>query len=287
MSYIIACILCASLLYIIFKGFEIYKVDLLQAIVVNYIVAGSLGFILAAVNRNDLEIGHIARSSWFIYAIIIGSMFITIFNLMGLSSQKSGVSVTSVANKMSVVIPVIFGFMVFHEPATAVKVSGILLALVALFFVTHTTTNKINSIIYPVALFFASGVLDTILGFSNRQFVTKENEYIFTACLFSIAAVLGLIFLLGLVISGKQTIKGRNIVGGIILGVPNFASILFVFKGIEATGFGVSVFFPILNMGTVVMASLFAFIFFKEKLSMLNLIGVGLAILAIYLISMA
>ncbi|HYG50205.1 MAG TPA: DMT family transporter [Flavobacteriales bacterium] len=287
MISLIACIVCGSILYIIFKGFEMFKVDLLQAIVVNYIVAGVLGFILASANNNVITPGIILNAPWFPYAIVIGFMFITIFNLMGLSSQKAGVSVTSVANKMSVIIPVIFGFIVFHEAVTVFKIAGILLAIVALYLVTRKESDSVQSIAYPVIIFFASGVLDTILGYCSRLHVTGYNTVVFTASLFTVAALLGLSYLLVLVASGKQTLEMKNILGGIVLGVPNFASILFVFKGLKETGWDVSVFFPVLNMGTVVMAAVFAFIFFREKLSVSNLAGVGIAILAIYLISLA
>ncbi|HLP10649.1 MAG TPA: DMT family transporter [Flavobacteriales bacterium] len=285
MIYVIACILCSSVLYIIFKAFEIFKIDLLQAIVVNYIVASALGFVIAVNYYNPATYQPVFSSPWWPYAILIGLMFISIFNLMGISSQKSGVSVTSVANKMSVVLPVIFGFAFLQEKITGLRIAGILLALVALYFVTRKPKDKQGSLLFPVIIFFASGVLDIILGYCSGKYVYRENTFQFTACLFMFAAFFGSVYLTIQVIGGKQKIKSRNILAGIILGIPNFGSIVFVFKGLSATGWDVSVFYPVLNMGTVLVAALLAFVFFKEKLSLINLAGVGVAILAIYLMA--
>jgi drug/metabolite transporter (DMT)-like permease len=286
MAYLAACIFCSAVLYLIFKGFEKYKIDLIQAIVVNYFIAGLLGFVLAEVYHESKSIDYIFNADWFNYSILIGLMFITIFNLMGISSQKSGIALTSVANKMSVILPVIFGFIFLNELVTPLKICGILLALIALYFTT-LSTNKTTSkyILFPLIIFFASGLLDILLSYCSRVFIKPGDTVVFTACLFSVAALLGFAFLLILILLGKQKLKGKNIVAGVILGIPNFGSILFVFEGLKATHWDVSVFYPVLNMGVVIMAALFGWVFFKEKLSTINIIGIILAAASIYLIS--
>ena len=45
---------------------------------------------------------------------------------MGITAQRNGLSVASVAGKMSVVIPIIFGIIVYNEGVGFVKVIGIL-----------------------------------------------------------------------------------------------------------------------------------------------------------------
>lgn len=287
MVYLVICIFCSSFLYIIFKGFEKFKIDLFQAIVVNYLIAGTLGFVLAKNYGNEISISSIIQSDWSIYALIIGLMFISIFNLMGISSQKAGVSVTSVANKMSVVLPVIFGFIFFNEPSTSSKIIGIVLAILALYFTTLKKQSEKKSylILFPIIIFFASGVLDILMSYCSMNFIVPSNMAVFTATLFTVAALLGLVYLFILVCIGKQKIKGKNIIAGIVLGIPNFGSILFVFEGLKSTQWDVSVFYPVLNMGVVILAAIFGWIFFNEKLSPINLVGILLATVSIYLIS--
>lgn len=287
MIYLLLCILCSSVLYPIFKKFEQYGISLLQAIVVNYIVAGSLGFVLAY-STNPLSIYEVSGSSWFYVVIMLGLMFISIFNLLGLSAQKAGVSVTSVANKLSVVLPVLFGFIFLHEKADASKITGIVLALLALYLTLHKKEkSQQNSkwLVLPIVLFFASGALDIMLSYCERTYVEKHLSIAFTGFIFSMAACFGLLVLIIEIIRGKQKIQVKNIIGGIVLGLPNFFSILFVFTGLKETQWPVTTFFPVCNMGVMVVTTVLGYFLLKEKLSWLNLAGIVLAIGAIVLIS--
>ena len=108
MIYLVISIAISSTLFVIFKLFEIFKIDTLQAIVVNYLVAAILGFYLSELPVNIAEITH---QSWFIGALILGVLFITVFHLMAVTSQRNGLSVASVASKMSLIIGVIFGIV--------------------------------------------------------------------------------------------------------------------------------------------------------------------------------
>ena len=68
---------------------------------------------------------------WFYVALALGFLFIAIFNVMALTAQKNGLSVASVASKMSVIIPVLFGIIIYKESVGFYKILGIILALVA------------------------------------------------------------------------------------------------------------------------------------------------------------
>jgi uncharacterized membrane protein len=77
----------------------------------------------------------------------------------------------------------------------------------------------------------------------------------------------------------------RHVIAGIVLGIPNFGSIYFILKMLEQ-GWEGSVFFPINNVGVILLSTAVALIIFKEQLSRLNIIGIVLAILGIVLISL-
>jgi drug/metabolite transporter (DMT)-like permease len=109
----------------LFKLFNKYNIDTLQAIVVNYFTAFAFG-ILA--NNQSVNISEIIESQWFYGAIGLGFLFIAIFIVMALTAQKNGLSVASVASKMSVIIPIIFGIYIFKESIGIQKITGIILA---------------------------------------------------------------------------------------------------------------------------------------------------------------
>ena len=69
------------------------------------------------------------------------------------------------------------------------------------------------------------------------------------------------------------------------MGVPNFFSIYYILKAISE-GWEGSEFFPYNNISIIALSAVIAYLFFKEKLSVANIVGVLLAIVAIGLIAM-
>ena len=94
-------ILIFSGLMVLFKLFDRLKVDNLQAIAVNYFVAGICGIV--AMDGKIQVTGGLGfdnpNPQYFIpTAIIIGFLFGVVFNLIAYGTQKIGISITSVAN---------------------------------------------------------------------------------------------------------------------------------------------------------------------------------------------
>ena len=87
-------------------------------------------------------------------------------------------------------------------------------------------------------------------------------------------------------IKSKQSFGLKNIIAGIILGVPNYYSIIFLIKALQVDGFESSTLFTINNVGIVVCSTLLGLLIFKEKFSTKNKIGIFLALLGIILVSL-
>ena len=286
MIFLFLSILFSTGLFVIFKYFGIYKIDVLKAIFINYIVAFSMGFLLA---ERKIPISEIYLEPWFPGALVLGALFISIFFVMAMTAQKNGVSVTSIAGKMSVVVPVLFGIVLYNESVTFLKIAGILIALVAVYLssVREETSEKKGGLLFPILLFIGSGTIDTLLKYVQSNHVADEDVSIFSGSLFGIAAIFGFIIL------GIKTIKKRvpfgrkNIIAGIVLGVPNYYSIVFLIKALQNKDFESSTLFTINNVAIVIVSTLVGLFLFREQFSLKNKIGVALAILGIVLVTIA
>ena len=287
MIYLFLSILFSTGLFVIFKYFGIFKIDVLKAIVVNYIVAFTLGFVSA---EKSIFISDIPSQPWFFWALFLGAMFVSIFFVMAMTAQRNGVSVASISGKMSVVIPILFGVFLYNESVTFLKVLGIVIALVAVYLASvkdEKRNFKNAGLLFPMLLFFGSGVIDTTLKYIEVNFVPDQEVAIFSASLFSIAAFFGLI-ILGVKTLKKREVFGlKNIIAGIILGVPNYYSIVFLIKALQTDGFESSTLFTINNVAIVIVSSIVGLLLFKEHFSRRNKIGVFLAILGILLVTIA
>ena len=120
MEYLGLSILASSTIFVIFKLYTKYRIQTLYAIIVNYFIACAVGLYFY---RGDLNFNEISQKPWFLGTVGLGLLFIVVFNLMALTSQKIGVSAASVATKMSLAIPVIFGVWVYEDVMVAVCAS--------------------------------------------------------------------------------------------------------------------------------------------------------------------
>ncbi|MEE4215446.1 MAG: hypothetical protein V2I34_10270, partial [Bacteroidales bacterium] len=98
MIYLLLCILSTAGIMVVFKIAGNLKLDTFRIIVINYFTAATLGFSFAG-----LPSLSVLNTAWMNMAVIIGILFIVMFFVIALSTQKAGIAVTSVASKMSVV----------------------------------------------------------------------------------------------------------------------------------------------------------------------------------------
>lgn len=291
MIYLIASILIFTLIFIVFKLYERFNIDILQAIVVNYIVAFATSMIAykIQVGFDDLSASKIVEMDWFYYTFGLGVLFIVVFILIARATQINGLSVASVSTKMSVIIPIIFGLIYYQEQLGVFKFIGILCALSAVYLVSVKSNKGLKlskrDLILPLLVLLGSGIIDTSIKFLEEDYVAENDISIFSAIIFLSAAILGMVLLIFKSLKGTVKIEMKNIIGGIALGIPNYFSIFLLVKALRSDILDSSGIFAINNVSIVTLSTIAGIILFKEKLLPKNWLGIALAILSIVLIS--
>lgn len=285
MFFLISGITCNILLLITLKSFKKFAVPAFPAIVVNYFVAGSFSLFFTNPKSVYLNATHL----W-LPAALLGILLVSVFFLISLTTDKIGVSAATVANKMSVVIPVILAFLIYGDSITWLKITGIVLALLSVIFVSASDNKEVNNkgsnFLLPATVFIGSGFIDALVNYAQKKIVHSDVE---TACLsglfFFAAGTFGLLAFI-LFYQDKKNIDFKKVLlAGVILGTPNYFSIYFVMCAISSNIMQSSVLYPIVNVGVVLGSTILAFLFFAEKLSIKNWMGILLSIAAIVLIA--
>ena len=288
MSDIIYTVITFSSMLILFKYFGKYQVNNLQAIIVNYFTAGSLALFIANANGIRIVFQHIILSPYILPSLIIGLLFIITFNLLAYGTQKIGIAISTVANKMSMIIPVIIGIYLFKETLGIVKLIGIILAISAIYM-TSTKGGKLSfdKKYVPIILliFFGQGMADGTLSWAQKFTITPENTPLFFACTFLSAGILGSLFLLYELIVKKIRFQTKSILWGIALGIPNYLTLQFFVRSLQSPVLESSQVFPVVNMGVIILSAVGGILLFKEKLTPFNWSGIALAVIAISLIT--
>ncbi|NKI32571.1 DMT family transporter [Croceivirga thetidis] len=283
---LILSVLCSSLIFVVFKLFDTYKVQTLFAIVTNYVVACVSGIVY---NPNPYNISELPSEKWFYGTVGLGILFIVIFNVMAKSSQINGVGVTSVATKMSFVIPVIFAVFYYKDVLNTWQIIGVLLAIGAVYLTSLKKQGlqlKNGALWLPFVVFLGSGIIDTAIKFFQEDYLTDSEFAVFSSTVFGSAAMTGFIYI-G-VNSFKKPLKlnFRNILGGIALGIPNYFSIFFLLRALNSENLNTTSVFTINNVAIVLFSTLLGILLFKEKLILNNWLGVLLSVLSILMVAL-
>jgi drug/metabolite transporter (DMT)-like permease len=139
--------------------------------------------------------------------------------------------------------------------------------------------------LFPVFVFLGSGIIDALVNYANKRLIHSEKETaLFSALLFFVAGLIGLLGLLYLIFIKKHRFQVKSILGGILLGIPNFFSIYFILKALETNFLDSSSLYAVLNVLIVILSALVGYSLFAEKLNKINLFGIVMAIIAIILI---
>ena len=127
-------------LFIFFKEFDKRNINTHQAITFNYFTAAVLATLLY---NNPLFLTDIINVSWVYHTIALGMFFVVMFNVMAKTTQKLGISIASIASKMSLVIPVIAAlFFQRNLELSMYNYFGIFLALIAIFLTFKKKTRN-------------------------------------------------------------------------------------------------------------------------------------------------
>ncbi|MEY8848730.1 EamA/RhaT family transporter [Psychroserpens sp. XS_ASV72] len=285
--YLILSITASTLIFIIFKLIGRYNINTLQVIVINYIAA----FLFGLWNYDSpIELNTIVESKWIYGAIGLGFLFIAIFNVMALTAQRNGLSVASVASKMSVIIPIVFGIYVYKEGVGFQKILGIVLALISVYLTSvkpKTTKNTTKGLWLPILLFFGSGVIDTSIKYLETTYVGKNDIALFSATIFLFAFVIGASILIYKSVKNPIPITFKAVIAGCILGVVNFFSIYYLLRALDHDTLESSTLFTVNNVAIVMISTLLGLVMFKESITKTNWLGIGLAIIAIVMVTLA
>jgi drug/metabolite transporter (DMT)-like permease len=290
MFFLAAAIILTSYLTLSFKVLERLRISNFPSIVFNYWACVGTGYLVTGVPPFE---GGFAQP-WMPWAALMGLLFVTLLNMMAFSAQRINVAVTSVATKLSLVIPFLIAIPLYGEKVGLWQSVGVVLALTGVWLICwpqsgmHGRSGKEHHawmIIVPVLLFLGCGLLDALIKYVEQGFVKGMGGGSVISTAFSVAGLLGGSMLLFRLATGRERFDPRSIVAGVAIGVPNYFSIWFLVKVLAQYPGRSSMIFPVVNMGVVLFSTLMARLLFNERISVLNRWGLLLSLLAIALIA--
>jgi len=255
-------------------------------------LASILGFLI---NSGDLSVTELKRAEWLPISIVIGILFIILFFLIAFSSRKAGISITTVASKMSVIFPIIFSLLI--DPAdrlSLVKAAAILCAIAGVALTVYKPRKRsmdLGVIFIPLILFMGMGLVDSLVKFAQHKFVNDSDTALFSAIIFLNAFISGFLVLIFFPTYHRSFLQIKVWGWGFVLGGINFGSVFFLVRALNfvspaGTGIDSSVIFGMNNLGIVCLSVLLGLWVFGEQMKPLNWLGISLSALALMLFTL-
>lgn len=281
MLYLLLAIVCGATYSVFFKLFACRGVDSLQAIAFNYLTAFALGTAFACVSGDFVVPTGVA--SWGT-AVLLGSTFVGAFVLMARSTALTGVTLTTVASRVSLVIPVVCSFLLFPEGDAPRwwAVAVILVAMIMMFVPSgekrrQQRLQRASLLLYPLGVWVLFGVNNFGLKWAQSVLIAPQESAAFSAIIFLFAVMFAVVALM--VRRDKRGFEWGALVGGVTLGVANFFVTWGMLRGLAEVP--ASIFFPTYHTTIVALVAVVGTVAFKERLSKVQWLGVAVAVLGI------
>lgn len=279
MGMVILSALCMAAFAIIFRLFQRAEIPLLPGVTVNYATAFLCG--LATMGSVDVA----SATALLLPASMIGILFVTIFLLVGISAQRSGVARTTLAGRMSLVLTIAGSMMLFHEQPGPVALAGIGVALAGLVLtsVSNGPDGVSRSWSMPLLIFVGSGIVDIGITLVQRRMTTAATAPLFPLLCFA-AATCASSAMLALRRQQGALLHVRTWLGGALLGAVNHVSLVALMKALGDGRYGATVVFPLMNILAIMFATAGGIILFRERISGRQWLGLVLCVCSLVMI---
>ena len=213
MIYLLASILCSVSVSVLLKLARKNKIDVAQAVAVNYIVAVAL---TAWVLKPDLSNPKAFLPTWWLFGAL-GVLLPSVFVIMGKAVDAAGIVKSDAAQRLSLILPIISAFVIFGEALTEGRLIGIALAFVALFCLLWKADGGKKSgglgtqIMLLAGVWAGYGIIDILFKQLAKSGTAFSGNLLVA---FSLAGIL----MFGYLFSQSTKWTKEGIIGGIVLG---------------------------------------------------------------------
>ena len=302
MIYLLFAILFGSLFSVMLKLCQHWGIETQQVILFNYASAFLITLIplLARMAGSDgvppqdfaLQPSSIAA------CVLQGVLFLVGFTIMDRCTARCGVALTTTAARASLVLPVLLSFLLLGQDAPSwIAVALILVAMTLIVLpaqepgAVRTGAKSGGKAAWTlIAVFVAFGLSDFTLKIAQHSVepvcggdpVLMNRQLDALTCgIFLMASIAGLVTCLAQGSFRRYRVNGKSLLGGLALGLINIVCTSCSLKALSVLDTGV--FYPLYNIGIVIVATLIGVLFFREHLRPLQLVGLAVAIAAIAL----
>ena len=280
MVYLILAVAASSLVSVLMRLSEDHVKNNYAMFMANYFVCSAIAFCFAA---DKLPLASTEGLPFALgLGLFSGCCFLLNFVLLKKCIGKNGVMLSSVFMKLGVIVPTLMAIIAFGEKPGALQLIGLAVAVAAILVIyiepSGVRAAASGGALLLALLLLASGVTESMTNIYDKVGV-KDLKDLFLLFNFGTAMLLSAV----ITAVRHKPIGWKDIAFGAMIGVPNYFTsrcLLLSLGSMPAV-----VVYPIYNIGAIVLISIAGMLLFKERLGARKLVGVGLILAALVLLS--
>ena len=278
MIYLMLAIASSALVSIIIRLGEDHVTNQMGMLLSNYVVCS----ICAIVCSNSDVVTAVQASGFFDIGlgVVCGFLYLAGLLLMQYNTKHNGVVLSSTFMKLGVLIPTLMAIVFFREIPKGTQVIGIVLALLAIVMI-HFEKDALkegNKKLWLLVLLLCGGITDSTANIFEK-FGSPAAKDVYLFMIFFVAGVLAFV----LVLKSKKKVSPKDVIFGVILGVPNYFSSRFLLLSLSSMS--AVVVYPTYSVATMIVITVVGVLAFKEKLDRKKAIALGMIVLALGLLN--
>lgn len=280
MLYLICSIFCSVLVAVLLKIARNNNKEIFVMVHTNYLVA--IISCLCLFNANFYKTNTYGDTLYL--CIFLGVLLPVLFMVLSKSIAKTGIIKTDIAQRFSLIIPILVSVFFWNQEISLHKGTGLFLGFLALGLILYKKQPLNFKSYWPLLVLIGYGLVDVL--FKKLALV---NYITYTDCLlliFTIAFLSSCLVGIYLYTNKKITYNKSSIIYGGVLGLLNFVNIFTYIKAHKIVKDNPAVVFATMNFGVIVLSTIVGYFYFKENINKYNTIGIILSLIAIALITL-
>lgn len=211
-----------------------------------------------------------------------GVLYLVSLMLVQYNVKNSGIVLTAIYSKISLIVPLALSVLLFREQPTAAQAVGFLLSLAAIVMInyhkgesgsgTHVSGALLALFAVDGMVFSMSKIFDELC---REEFSSHFLFYTF-----------GMAFLIstGLMLLKRDKIRLPELIFGFLFGIPNYFTSKLTLKALASLP--AVIVYPTNGVGTLVTVSLAGVLLFRERLTRRQWRAIALILVAIALLNL-
>ena len=250
----------------------------LGMLTMNYIVCAVLSALFCDI-RQTFAFENPALFTAFGLGGINGILYLAGFILMQINIPRNGVVLSSIFQKLGLLVPIVISVCFFGELPSFLQGTGFLLAVAAIIMMNYQ--KDAGNAGFKLGLFgmlLACGMAEAMSKiFKEAGTAELEPQFLF----FTFASAMIFCFLC--MIAKKQRIGLSELLFGTLIAIPNFFSSKFLLGALESIR--AVIVFPVFSVGTILVVTLAGVLLFRERITKQQWIAISMILVALVLLN--